>query len=143
MLEAEVDVSGVGGTLTANALAMAATRATLAGALRAEDFAVAVPLAERFTAGVAEVIARHGLPWHVQRLGCRAEYWFCPPPRTGADAAAAADEGLEGFFHLWALNRGILLTPFHNMALFSPHHTEADVDLHTEVFAAAVQELVA
>jgi glutamate-1-semialdehyde 2,1-aminomutase len=143
MLEAEVDVSGVGGTLTANALAMAATRATLSSALRAEDFAVAVPLAERFTAGVAEVIGRHGLPWHVQRLGCRAEYWFCPPPRNGAEAAAAGDEELEGFLHLWALNRGVLLTPFHNMALFSPHHTEADVDLHTEVFAAAVQELVA
>jgi glutamate-1-semialdehyde 2,1-aminomutase len=143
MIEAEVDVSGVGGTLTANALAMAATRATLSGALRAEDFAVAVPLAERFAAGVAGVIAEHGLPWHVQRLGCRAEYWFCPPPRNGADAAAAVDEDLEGFLHLWALNRGVLLTPFHNMALFSPHHTEADVDLHTEVFAAAVEELVA
>ena len=135
MLEAEVDVSGVGGTLTGSALAMAAVRATLSTALRAEDFAVAVPLAERFADGVAGVIAGHGLPWHVQRLGCRAEYWFCPPPRTGADAAAAVDEELEGFFHLWALNRGILLTPFHNMALFSPHHTEADVDLHTEVFA--------
>ncbi len=143
MIEAEVDVSGVGGTLTANALAMAATRATLSNALRAEDFAVAVPLAERFSAGVAEVIERRALPWHVQRLGCRAEYWFCPPPRNGADAAAATDEDLEAFFHLWALNRGILLTPFHNMALFSPHHTEADVDLHTEVFAAAVEELLA
>ena len=44
--------------------------------------------------------------------------------------------------HLWALNRGVLLTPFHNMALFSPHHTEADVDRHTAVFAEAVQALV-
>ena len=143
MLEAEVDVSGVGGTLTGSALAMAAVRATLSTALRAEDFAVAVPLAERFTEGVAGVIAEHDLPWHVQRLGCRAEYWFCPPPRTGAAAAAAVDEELEGFFHLYALNRGLLLTPFHNMALFSPHHTEADVDRHTEVFAGAVQELIA
>src|SRR6476619_4234507 len=143
MLEAEVDVSGVGGTLTGSALAMAAVRATLSTALRAEDFATAIPLAERFAEGVAGVIAGRGLPWHVQRLGCRAEYWFCPPPRTGADAAAAVDEELEGFFHLWALNRGILLTPFHNMALFSPHHTQADVDLHTEVFAAAVEELFA
>ncbi len=138
----EIDVAGVGGTLTGNALALAAVRATLSTTLREDDFARAIPLAERFTAGVAEVIERHGLSWHVQRLGCRAEYWFCPPPRNGADAAAAADEDLDAFMHLWALNRGILLTPFHNMALFSPHHTEADVDLHTEVFGDAVAALV-
>ena len=77
-------------------------RARCRRALREEDFAVAIPLAERFTAGVAAVIAEHGLPWHVQRLGCRAEYWFCPPPRDGAAAAAAVDEELEGFLHLWA-----------------------------------------
>ena len=138
----EIDVAGVGGTLTGSALALAATRATLSTALREEDFAVAVPLATRWTDGVAGVIAEHGLPWHVQQLGCRAEYWFSPPPRTGAQAAAAADEALEGFLHLWALNRGILLTPFHNMALLSPQHTAADVDRHTEVFADAVAALV-
>jgi glutamate-1-semialdehyde 2,1-aminomutase len=142
MLGHEIDVAGVGGTLTANALALAAARAALSTSLRAEDFAVAIPLAERFTAGVSRVIEQHGLPWNVQRLGCRAEYWFCPPPRNGADAAAAIDEDLEGFLHLWALNRGVLLTPFHNMALFSPSHTEADVDRHTEVFAEAVAALV-
>lgn len=142
MLGHEIDVAGVGGTLTGNALALAAIRATLSTCLRAEDFAVAVPLAERFTEGVTGVIADAGLPWHVQRLGCRAEYWFCPPPRDGAAAAAAVDEELEGFFHLWCLNRGVLLTPFHNMALFSPHHTAADVDRHTDTFAGAVAALV-
>ena len=142
MLGHEIDVAGVGGTLTGNALALAAIRATLSTCLRAEDFAVAVPLAERFTAGVSGVIAEHGLPWHVQRLGCRAEYWFCPPPHDGAAAAAAVDEELEGFLHLWCLNRGILLTPFHNMALFSPHHTEADVDRHTAAFGEAVTALL-
>jgi glutamate-1-semialdehyde 2,1-aminomutase len=142
MLEHEADVSGVGGTLTANALALAAARAALASALRKEDFAVAIPLAERFTAGVQGVIDRHGLPWHVQRLGCRAEYWFGPLPRDGAAAAAAVDDELEQFLHLWALNRGVLLTPFHNMALFCPAHTEADVDRHTEVFGEAVEALV-
>lgn len=142
MLAHEIDVAGVGGTLTGNALSLAAVRATLSTCLRDEDFAVAVPLAERFTAGVADTIAAHGLPWHVQRLGCRAEYWFCPPPRDGAAAAAAADEQLEAFLHLWSLNRGVLLTPFHNMALFSPHHTEADVDRHTEVFGEAVDALL-
>lgn len=142
MLGHEIDVAGVGGTLTANALALAASRAALSTSLREEDFAVAIPLAERFTAGVSSVIEQHGLPWNVQRLGCRAEYWFCPPPRNGADAAAAIDDDLEGFLHLWSLNRGILLTPFHNMALFSPHHTTADVDRHTEVFGEAVAALV-
>jgi glutamate-1-semialdehyde 2,1-aminomutase len=142
MVGQEIDVAGVGGTLTGNALALAASRATLSTSLRAEDFAVAIALAERFATGVSGVIEEHGLPWHVQRLGCRAEYWFCPPPRNGADAAAAVDDELEGFLHLWSLNRGVLLTPFHNMALFSPFHTEADVDRHTEVFADAVTALV-
>ena len=141
MLGHEIDVAGVGGTLTGSALALAAIRATLSTALRDEDFAVAVPLAERFTAGVAGAIEAHGLPWHVQRLGCRAEYWFCPPPADGAAAAAAVDEELEGFLHLWCLNRGVLLTPFHNMALFCPAHTEADVDRHTEVFGQALDAL--
>jgi glutamate-1-semialdehyde 2,1-aminomutase len=142
MLGHEIDVAGVGGTLTANALALAAARAALSTSLREEDFAVAIPLAERFTEGVSSVIEQHGLPWTVQRLGCRAEYWFCPPPRNGADAAAATDEELEAFLHLWTLNRGVLLTPFHNMALFSPHHTAEDVDRHTEVFGEAVARLL-
>lgn len=142
MLGHEIDVAGVGGTLTGNALALAAIRATLATCLREEDFAVAVPLAEQFASGVSGAIDAHGLPWHVQRLGCRAEYWFCPPPRDGAAAAAAVDEDLEGFLHLWCLNRGVLLTPFHNMALFSPAHTPADVDRHTEVFSEALDALV-
>lgn len=142
MLGHEIDVAGVGGTLTGSALASAAIRVTLSTCLRDEDFAVAVPLAERFATGVAGAIAAHGLPWHVQRLGCRAEYWFCPPPRDGAAAAAAVDEDLEGFLHLWCLNRGVLLTPFHNMALFSPLHTEADVDRHTTVFTEALAALL-
>ncbi len=138
----EADVSGVGGTLTASALALAATRATLSSALLDDDYAVMIPLATRWADGVAGVIDDAGLEWTVQRLGCRAEYWFCRPPRNGADAAAAVDEELDAFMHLWALNRGILLTPFHNMALLSPFHTETAVDRHTEVFGAAVATLL-
>lgn len=138
-----VDVSGVGGTLTGNALALAAIRATLSTTLRQEDFDAMIPLAAAWTEGVREGYERHGLPWHVQQLGCRAEYWFCPPPRDGAAAAAASDHDLDAYMHLFALNRGILLTPFHNMALMSPHHVRSDVDRHTEVFAAAVDSLVA
>lgn len=142
MLGHDIDVAGVGGTLSGSALAMAAVRATLSTALREEDFAVSVPLAESFTDGIAQVIAEHGLPWHVQRLGCRAEYWFCPPPRAGAEAAAAVDEELDAFFHLWTVNRGVLLAPFHNMSLFAPSHTQADVDAHTSAFRGAVEALL-
>lgn len=137
-----VDVSGVGGTLTGNALALAAIRATLSTTLRQQDFDVMIPLAAAWTDGVRRGYERHSLAWHVQQLGCRAEYWFCPPPRDGAAAAAASDHDLDAYMHLFALNRGILLTPFHNMALMSPHHAHSDVDRHTEVFAAAVDSLV-
>jgi glutamate-1-semialdehyde 2,1-aminomutase len=137
----DADVSGIGGTLTANPLSLAAVRATLDGALRDRDFAVSIPLAQRWADGVQSVIDAHELAWTVHRLGCRAEYWFCPPPRNGGEAAAAIDHELDAFLHLWCLNRGILLTPFHNMALFCPAHTIADVDLHTEVFGGAVEAL--
>jgi len=137
-----IDTSGVGGTLTGNALAVAAVRATLTTCLREEDFAVAIPLATSWAHGVAKVIADFDLPWHVQQLGCRSEYWFCPPPTNGAQAAAAVDRDLDLFMHLWAVNRCILLTPFHNMALMSPHHDQSDVDVHTMVFRDAVTTLV-
>lgn len=137
-----VDVSGVGGTLTGNALALAAVRATLSTTLRQEDFEHMIPLATRWTDGVRAGYEKHQLPWNVQQLGCRAEYWFCPPPRNGADAAAAIDGELDAYMHLYAMNRGILLTPFHNMALMSPFHTQVDIDIHTRVFADAVDELM-
>jgi glutamate-1-semialdehyde 2,1-aminomutase len=136
------DTGGVGGTLAGNALSAAAMRATLEHVLTEEAFAHTVPLAERFAAGVEEVIGRHGLPWHVTRLGCRAEYGFtAPPPSNGTQAYAASDHELERYLHLHALNRGVMITPFHNMALMSPATSEADVDRHTELFAEAVGEL--
>ena len=138
------DTGGVGGTLAGNALSAAAMRATLEHALTEEAFAHTVPLAERFAAGVDEAIARHGLPWHVTRLGCRAEYGFtAPPPRNGTEAYAATDHELERYLHLHALNRGVMITPFHNMALMAPATSAADVDRHTTVFAEAVAELLA
>jgi glutamate-1-semialdehyde 2,1-aminomutase len=137
-----IDVSGVGGTLAGNALSMAAVRATLTSALLPEQFVKTKHLAENWTDGVRKAYEKRGLPWSVQRLGCRAEYWFCPPPKNGAQAAAAMDHDLDAFMHLWAINRGVLLTPFHNMALFSPFHEQADVDRHTEVFEDALDALV-
>ena len=138
----DADVAGIGGTLTGNALALAAIRATLGEVLTAGAYEGMFTNAERWADGVAGVIDAHGLAWTVQRLGCRAEYWFCPPPRNGGEAAAAIDHALDAFFHLYALNRGILLTPFHNMALMSPATTAAQVDHHTDMFADAVAELL-
>jgi glutamate-1-semialdehyde 2,1-aminomutase len=140
--DSSIDVSGIGGTLTGNALATAAVRATLSSTLRANDFARMIPLATTWTKGVQDTVDTFDLPWCVQQLGARAEYWFCPPPRSGRAAALAVDDELDAFMHLYALNRGVLLTPFHNMALMSPAHTEADVAVHSEVFRHAVQELV-
>ena len=137
----DVDVSGIGGTLSGSALAMAAIRATLSNCLLPSQFEQTIQLASRWTTGVTKSYTQHNLDWNVQQLGCRAEYWFCKPPRNGAQAASASDPKLESFMHLWALNRGVLLTPFHNMALMSSFHTTADVDLHTEVFNAALDEL--
>ena len=138
----DCDVGGIGGTLAGNALSLAAMRATLEHVLTKKNFDKMIPLAVRFSDGVAAEINRHGLPWSVQRLGCRAEYTFCEqPPRNGGESAAAADFELERFLHLYALNRGVLLTPFHNMALMCPETTEADIDVHTSVFAEAVKEL--
>ena len=139
----DVDVSGVGGTLSGSALAMSAMRATLSNALTQEDFDQTVPLATRWTQGVEQVCNERNLDWHVQQLGCRAEYWFCTPPVDGAQAAAAVDPMLESFLHLFCLNRGVLLAPFHNMALMSPFHSAADVDKHTEVFALALDAIIA
>ena len=136
------DVGGVGGTLAGNALSLAAMRTTLEEVLTEEAFARMIGLGGRFTDGVQGEIDRYGLPWTVQRLGCRAEYWFTPtPPRNGGEAAANDDHGLSRFAHLYALNRGILLTPFHNMALMCPDTTTEDVDLHTRVFGEMAAEL--
>ncbi len=138
----DADVGGIGGTLAGYALSMAAMRATLGEVLTEEAFARMIPLAEHWEAVVNDVIRSRGLPWHVTRLGARAEYHFMPrPPRTGAEQAAHADPELERLLHLYAMNRGILMTPFHNMALMSPATVAADVDRHTEVFAWAVDEL--
>jgi glutamate-1-semialdehyde 2,1-aminomutase len=136
------DVGGVGGTLSGNALSLAAMRATLEHVLTDEAFERMIALGGRWAEGVKAAIERFGLPWEVQRIGARAEYWFTPTvPRNGGEAAAADDHELARFTHLYALNRGILLTPFHNMALMSPATTEADVDRHTEVFDEAAREL--
>ena len=139
-----VDTGGVGGTLAGNALSIDATRATLEHVLTEAAFNAMIALATRFTAGVQQVIDTSGVPWSVAQLGSRAEYRFTQPaPITGSQSAAAGDGMLEDYLHVYMANRGMVITPFHNMALMSPATTEQDVDRHTELFAEAVQTLVA
>ena len=138
-----VDMGGVGGTLAGNPLSIAATRATLEHVLTDDAFTQMIATATYFTAGVQSLIDRHRLPWSLSQLGARAEYRFASPaPHNGTESAASADAELEDFIHLYLLNRGISLTPFHNMALMSPVTTVADVDLHHSVFGAAIGELL-
>ena len=136
-----VDVGGVGGTLAGNPVSTAA-RATLEHVLTDKAFETMISLSTRFTAGVQQVIDTNELPWSVSQLGARTEYRFAsPPPANGTESHMATDGELEDYLHVYVANRGILMTPFHNMALMSPSTTNEDVDRHHEVFSEAVGEL--
>lgn len=138
------DTGGIGGTLAGNALSLAAMRTTLECVLTESAYERMIALAEKFEQDVRGVIEERGLPWHVTRLGCRVEYLFQPTrPRNGSEAIRLWNADLDAFMHLFLLNRGIMMTPFHNMALMSPATTEDDVARHTAVFAEAVARLVA
>ena len=138
-----IDTGGVGGTLAANALSLAAMRATLTKVLTEENFEKMIKLGTRWADGVEKVIEKYKLPWSVNRLGARAEYMFSAnSPKTGREAADAGDFELEQYIHLRMLNDGFLITPFHNMALISPETTAADVDAHTLAFDKMCGELI-
>jgi glutamate-1-semialdehyde 2,1-aminomutase len=138
-----VDTGGVGGTLAGNALSSAAARATLEHVLTESAFAGMVALATRLTDGVRGALEAHGVPWSIVQLGARAEVRFtAPPPVNGGQSAAAGDPDLDDYLHLYLHNRGILLTPFHNMALICPATTQTDIDLHTQVFTACLDDLI-
>ena len=137
-----IDVGGVGGTLAGNALSMAAIRATLSEVLTEENFERMENLCTTWTIAVESCIFEHSAPWQVSQLGCRAEYSFrATAPLNGREAADADDFELQQYLHLHALNRGILVTPFHNMVLISPAHTEADLDRHALHFHEALESL--
>ena len=138
-----IDTGGVGGTLAANALSLAAMRATITKVLTEENFEKMIKLGTRWADGVEKVIEKYKLPWSVNRLGARAEYMFsAKSPKTGREAADAGDFELEQYIHLRMLNDGFLITPFHNMALMSPDTTAADVDAHTQAFEKMCGDLI-
>jgi glutamate-1-semialdehyde 2,1-aminomutase len=138
-----VSEGGVGGTLAGNALSAAAARATLEHVLTEENFARMIDLSTRFTEGVQATLDRERMPWCIVQLGARAEYRFCAEvPINGGASFLANDLDLDEYLHTYMANRGILMTPFHNMALMCPDTIATDVDRHTDVFAQAVAELV-
>ena len=144
LVELEViDTGGVGGTLAANALSLAAMRATLSKVLTKENFDRMIKLGDRWADGVEKTIQKYKLPWTVNRLGARAEYMFSSTaPKTGRQAADAGDFELEQYIHLRMLNDGFLITPFHNMALISPDTSINDVDAHTQAFEKMCSDLI-
>lgn len=137
-----IDVGGVGGTLAGNALSLAAMRATLGEVLTDQAFDQMIALGTRYTEQVQEILDRFEIDWSISQIGARAEYRFtAPAPKNGSDSAAASDDELDEFMHLYMCNRGILMTPFHNMALMCPATTESDVDTHQSLFESAIREL--
>ena len=132
--------SGIGTTLAANPLALAALRANLAEVLTPENFATMERCAARLQAGIEAAFREHALDWQVSRVGARLEFGRAPAPRTGRASIESIDHGLEAALHLWLLNRGFLLTPFHNMMLASPVTGAAEVDSFLAAFGAALRE---
>jgi glutamate-1-semialdehyde 2,1-aminomutase len=120
--------SGIGTTLTANLLGMAAMRATLAEVATGAAFDHMISLCTELANGLRVCISRHQLPWCVTQVGARCEFQFgATPPSNGTQAQVLFDAELEQLIHLALLNRGVLITPFHNMLLCSPVTSHADV----------------
>ena len=139
----EIDTGGIGGTVSGSVLSAVAIRTTLREVLTDAAFPEMIAGANRWADGVEEVFARRGVGWSVTRLGARAEYHFTPvAPRSGGEAAAAIHHEMERYLHLHALNRGIIMTPFHNMALFSPATPRSAADQHSEALDAAIAALI-
>ncbi len=134
---------GFGGTLAGGALAVAAMSAVLGSVLTEAAFATMIVRAERLARDVRETIVAGRLPWHATQIGGRVEYMFSPHPlRNATEAATARHGGLELLLHAFFLNRGVLLTPFHNMVLMCPATSEEDVARHTAVFAEFVAWII-
>jgi glutamate-1-semialdehyde 2,1-aminomutase len=134
--------SGMGTTLSANALSLAAMRATLEHVMTAAAYAHMEALAERLATGLQLAVTTYGVPWHVVRVGARVEFICAPGPlRNGTEAEAAHAPALEQAIHLALLNRGCLIAPFHNMMLVSPATTAAQVETLIQAFESVVASL--
>ncbi len=134
--------SGIGTTLSANALSITAMHAVLGTVITPTAYAHMLEMAEYLVAGLQHVIAQHSLDWHVTNVGARVEFVCAPtPPKNGSEARAAMDHALESAIHLYLTNRGILLAPFHNMMLLSPVTQAVQVDRLLYALGNCVAEL--
>jgi glutamate-1-semialdehyde 2,1-aminomutase len=135
--------SGLGTTLSANALAMATMHATLSEVMTDAAYAHMNTLAARLCEGLGAVIGRSRLSWHAVRVGARVEFICAPGPlRNGTEAAAAHAPELEQALHLGLLNRGCVIAPFHNMMLLCPATTAGQVDQLVGAFGEVLGALV-
>jgi glutamate-1-semialdehyde 2,1-aminomutase len=134
--------SGIGTTLTGNMLAMSAMRAALTHLMTPASYAHMFAVSTELATGLRTVIAKHQLPWCVTQLGARSEFQFrARVPRNGTEAGNALDADLEHLIHLALLNRGVMITPFHNMMLISPSTTSAHVQQLLNAFDAVLGEI--
>lgn len=122
--------SGIGTTLAGNAMGIAAIGATLREIATPEAYAAMHEGAERLVRGLNDMISARGLPWSVVHIGARAEIVFAPsPPRDAAAMRPAlARTELNHALHLYLINRGILIAPFHMMMLVCPATTREQID---------------
>ncbi|WP_411341795.1 transaminase [Sphingopyxis sp. J-6] len=134
--------SGIGTTLSANALAITAMHTMLGEVITPAAYATMLRGAARLVAGLEREITAAGLDWHVTSVGARVEFLTCPvPPRNGSEAKAAMHPELESAIHLFLANRGILLAPFHNMMLVSPVTGDDQIDRLVGAFADCTKAL--
>jgi glutamate-1-semialdehyde 2,1-aminomutase len=134
--------SGIGTTLSANALAITAMDTMLGDVITLGAYDHMLRGAARLVAGLEAEIAGAGLEWRVTQVGARVEFLTCPtPPRNGGEAKAAMHPALEAAIHLFLANRGILLAPFHNMMLVSPVTSDDQIDRLVGAFADCTRAL--
>ncbi|MFT4089992.1 MAG: aspartate aminotransferase family protein [Asticcacaulis sp.] len=121
--------SGIGTTLSGNALAIAGMEAMLTEVMTPEAYDYMQGGAAYLVEGLRAVIAQHGVDWSVVHVGARAELVFASPaPRNAAEMRPALDGALLPAFHLYLINKGVLIAPFHNMMLISPKTPYAAID---------------
>jgi glutamate-1-semialdehyde 2,1-aminomutase len=135
--------SGIGTTLSANALSITAMHAMLTSVITPGAYHTMAALTQQLVSGLAGVIAHHSLPWHITQVGARIELLCSPaPPANGSEAKAAMQPALEALIHLYLVNRGIILAPFHNMMLVSPVTTPAAIERLVAAIDALASEVM-
>jgi glutamate-1-semialdehyde 2,1-aminomutase len=134
--------SGIGTTLSGNMMTLAAIHANLTETATESAYTHILALARLLEHQLTAAINAHKLPWNITRLGARLELQFCAvSPKNAQQAREAQNDTIESAIHLYLLNRGVLLTPFHNMMLVCPATTNEDIQKLVRVFNECLKEL--